>query len=57
MREIDLDDEEDWVQGVAEHAEAFENDIPMAMKNLADAKTKDCLRYAYTKGGTYRPKG
>ena len=28
----------------------------MAMRNLAVAQARDRLRYAYTKGGSYRPK-
>ena len=28
----------------------------MAMKNLPTAKSRDRLRYAYTRGGTYKPK-
>ena len=33
----------------------FKRDIPMAMKNLATKKARDRLRYAFTRGGTYRP--
>ena len=56
LGELDLDDQKAWVQGVAERAEVFKNEIPMAMKNLATAKAWDRLRYACTRGGTYRPK-
>ena len=28
----------------------------MTMRNLAAAQTRDTLRYAYTKGGSYKPK-
>ena len=41
---------------VAERAEMFKNDIPMAMRNPATAHAWDQLRYAYTNGGTFRPK-
>ena len=51
-----MDNEDAWVKGVALRDEAFEQEIPMAMKNLGIAQARDRLRYAYTRGGTYRPK-
>ena len=37
-------------------AEAFKRELPMAMRNLAVAHARYRRRYAYTKGGSYRPK-
>ena len=56
MPEQDLDDEAAWVAGVTARAEAFKRELPMAMRNLAVVKARDRLRYAYTRGGSYRPK-
>ena len=56
MPELDLDDEAAWVAGVTARAEAFKRELSMAVRNLAAAKAKDRLRYAYTKGGSYTPK-
>ena len=51
-----MDDEAAWVAGVTARAEAFKRELPMAMRNLAVAQARDRLRYAYTRGGSYRPK-
>ena len=37
LDELNLDDEKAWVQGVAERADMFKREIPMAIKNLATA--------------------
>ena len=56
LPELDLDDEAAWVAGVTMRAEAFKHELPMAMRNLAIALAGHRLRYAYTRGGSYRPK-
>ena len=55
MPELDLDDEASWVAGVTARAEASKRDLPMAMRNLAVARVRDKLRYAYTRGESYWP--
>ena len=56
LRELDMDNEAAWVAGVTARAEAFKPELQMAMRNLAVAQARDRLRYAYTRGGTYRPR-
>ena len=56
LPELDLDDEAAWVAGVTARAEAFERELPMAMRNLEITRARDGLRYAYTRGGSYGPK-
>ena len=41
---------------MAEQAEVFMNDIPMAMRNMVTTQAREQMRYAYTRGGTYGPK-
>ena len=53
---LDLHDEAAWVAGVTARVEAFKRDLPMAMRNPAVALARDRLRYAYNRGGSYRPK-
>ena len=56
MPELDLDNKAAWVASVTARAQAFKRELPMAMRNVAVAKARDRLRYAYTGVGFYRPK-
>ena len=56
LPELDLDDEAAQVACVTARAEAFIREVPMATRNLGIAQAKDRLRYAYTRGGSYRHK-
>ena len=53
---IDVDDPTMWAQVIGERAALFRCIIPMAMNNLAIAQHCDTLRYAHTRGGSYRSK-
>ena len=53
---FDMDNEAAWFVGVTARADTFKRELSMAVRNLAAAKAKDRLRYAYTKGGSYTPK-
>jgi hypothetical protein len=41
---------------MAKRAALFKKVMPMAMKNLSIAQHQDTLRYAHTRGGSYKPK-
>ena len=56
MPELGLDDEAAWVASVTARTEASKRELPMAMRNLAVAQARDRLRYAYTRGESYKPK-
>jgi hypothetical protein len=52
----DLDSPTTWVKVIAERAALFKRVMPMAMENLSIAQHRDTLRYAHTRGGSYKPK-
>ena len=56
LPQLNMDDEAAWVAGVTARAEAFKRELPMTMRKMSVAQARDRLRYAYTKGGSYRPK-
>ncbi|KAH9539057.1 hypothetical protein CY35_15G039600 [Sphagnum magellanicum] len=41
---------------IVERASLFKRVMPMAMENLSIAQHRDTLRYAHTRGGSYKPK-
>ncbi len=53
---VDLDYATTWVKVIVEKAILFRMVMPMAMENLSIAQHRDTLRYAHTRGGSYKPK-
>jgi hypothetical protein len=53
---VDLDSPTIWAKVIAERAALFRRVMPMAMENLSIAQHCDTLRYAHTRGGSYKPK-
>ncbi|CAM6094556.1 unnamed protein product [Calypogeia fissa] len=53
---VDLDSPVTWAQVISDRAALFHRVMPMAMDNLAIAQHRDTLRYAHTRGGSFRPK-
>jgi hypothetical protein len=53
---VDLDCETTWAKVILERAALFKRIMSMAMQNLQIAQHQDTLRYAYTRGGSYKPK-
>ncbi len=53
---VDLDSLTTWVKVIAEKAVLFRKVMPMAMENLSIAQHRNTLRYAHTRGGSYKPK-
>jgi hypothetical protein len=53
---VDLDSPATWAKVIAERAVLFRRVMPMAMENLSIAQHQDTLRYAHTRGGSYKPK-
>jgi len=53
---VDLDSPTTWAKVIAERAALFRKVMPMAMENLSIAQHRDTLRYAHTRGGSYKPK-
>ncbi len=53
---VDLDSPATWAKVIAERATLFKRVMPMAMENLSIAQHQDTLRYAHTRGGSYKPK-
>jgi len=53
---VDLDSPTTWAKVIAERAALFRRFMPMAMENLSIAQHQDTLRYAHTRGGSYKPK-
>ena len=53
---VDLDDPDTWLTIVNERARIFAREMPIAMHNLHIAQHRDKLRYATTRGGSYRPR-
>ncbi len=53
---MNLDSPTTWVKVIIERAVLFKRVMPMAMENLSIAQHQDTLRYAHTRGGSYKPK-
>jgi hypothetical protein len=53
---MDLDSPTTWAKVIAERAALFKRVMPMAMENLSIAQHRDTLRYAHTRGGSYKLK-
>jgi hypothetical protein len=53
---VDLDSPTTWAKVIAERAALFRRVMPMAMENLSIAQHRDTLRYAHTRGGSYKAK-
>ncbi len=53
---MDLDSPVIWARVIAEKAVLFRKVMPMAMENLSITQQQDILRYAHTRGGSYKPK-
>jgi hypothetical protein len=53
---VDLDSLAIWAKVIAERVALFRRVMPMAMENLFIAQHRDTLRYAHTRGGSYKPK-
>jgi hypothetical protein len=53
---VDLDSLATWVRVITERAISFKKVMPMAMEKLSIAQHRDTLRYAHTRGGSYKPK-
>jgi hypothetical protein len=51
---VDLDSLATWAKVIAERAVLFMKVMPMAMENLSIAQQRDTLRYAHTRGGSYK---
>jgi len=53
---VDLDSPATWAKVIAERVALFRKVMPMAMQNLSIAQHQDTLRYAHTRGGSYKLK-
>jgi hypothetical protein len=53
---MDLDSPATWAKVIVERAALLKRVMPMAMENLSIAQHQDTLRYAHTRGGSYKPK-
>jgi len=53
---VDLDSLATWARVIVERVALFKRVMPMAMENLSIAQHRDTLRYAHTRGGSYKPK-
>jgi hypothetical protein len=53
---VNLDSPATWARVIVERAALFRRFMPMAMENLSIAQHRDTLRYAHTRGGSYKPK-
>ncbi len=53
---VDLDSLAIWARVIAKKATLFRRVMPMAMENLSITQHWDTLRYAHTRGGSYKPK-
>jgi hypothetical protein len=53
---VDLDSPATWAKVIAERVALFKRVMPMAMENFSIAQHRDTLRYAHTRGGSYKPK-
>jgi len=53
---VDLDSLITWARVIAQRVVLFRNVMPMAMENLSIAQHRNTLRYAHTRGGSYKLK-
>jgi predicted permease len=53
---VDLDSPATWAKVIAKRVALFMRVMPMAMENLSIAQHQNTLRYAHTRGGSYKPK-
>ncbi len=53
---VDLDSLTTWAKVIAERVVLFRRVMPMSMENLSIAQHRDTLRYAHTRGGSYKLK-
>jgi hypothetical protein len=53
---VDLDSPTTWARVIAKRVALFKRVMPMAMENLSIAEHRDTLRYAHTRGGSYKHK-
>jgi hypothetical protein len=53
---VDLDSPTTWARVIVEKVALFRRVMPMAMENLSIAQHRDTLRYAHTRGGSYKAK-
>ncbi len=53
---MDLDSPATWAKVIIERVALFRKVMPMAMENLFIAQHRNTLRYAHTRGGSYKPK-
>ncbi len=53
---MDLDSLTTWAKVIVERVVPFMRVMPMAMENLSIAQHRDTLRYAHTRGRSYKPK-
>ncbi len=51
---VDLDSPTTWSRVITERAILFMRVMPMAMENLSIAQHRNTLRYAHTRGGSYK---
>jgi hypothetical protein len=52
---VDLDSPATWVKVITKKVTLFRRVMPMAMENLSIAQHQNTLRYAHTRGGSYKP--
>jgi hypothetical protein len=53
---VDLDSPTTWAKVIAQRDVLFKRVMPMAMENLFITQHRNTLRYAHTRGGSYKPK-
>jgi hypothetical protein len=53
---VDLDFLSIWARVITDRVALFKRVMPMVMENLSIAQHQDTLRYAHTRGGSYKPK-
>ncbi len=53
---MDLDFLSIWARVITDRVALFKRVMPMVMENLSIAQHQDTLRYAHTRGGSYKPK-
>jgi len=53
---VDLDSLATWAKVITERVVLFRRVMPMAMENLSIARHRNTLRYAHTRGGSYKLK-
>jgi len=53
---VDLDSPAIWAKVITERVVLFRGVMPMSMENLSGAQHRDTLRYAHTRGSSYKLK-